>query len=130
MILPLVTRLLERPPDDEDHFKATVWVIIRHTLIDLFRKHFGPRGWGSNTQLAAAELDDAMTTDHRARRDARLDILPLVAALPDAEADLIICYYFLDMKMEEIAALHDVDRGTVRHRLNAIKVKLGKHFDG
>ena len=126
VILPLIVRLLEVPPQDADHFRATVWVIIRHTLINLVRKEFGPRGWGSNAHLGGSELAEASTTDHHALLDAKLDILPLVAELPDDEADLIISRYFLDMEIAEIAAQHGVDRGTIRRRLNAIKVKLGK----
>jgi RNA polymerase sigma factor (sigma-70 family) len=129
VMLSLIVRLFEVPPQDEDHFRATVWVIIRHTLINLVRKEFGPRGWGSNAHLGGSELAEAITTDHRARRDAKLDILLFVAELSDDEADLIISRYFLNKEMEEIAEQHGVDRGTIRRRLNAILVKLGKRFE-
>ena len=126
-IFPLVTRLLEHPPNDESHYRATVWLIIRRTLIGLVRKQFGPAGWGKNA-AAAALLEEASSTDHRSTRDDRLDIMELVVKLPDDEADLIICRFFLGLPMEEIARQHGVDRSTMRHRIYAILAKLGKSF--
>ncbi len=128
VVFPLAGRLLEHPPRDEAHFRATVWLIIRRTLIGLVRKQFGPAGWGRNAG-SAAEFEDARTTDHRSDRDNRLDILELVAGLPDDEADLIVCRFFLGLEMEEIARQHSVDRGTVRRRISAILASLGKHFE-
>jgi RNA polymerase sigma factor (sigma-70 family) len=129
VMLPLITRLLEHPPTSESHYRATVWLIIRRTLLDLIRSHFGPHGWGRNAELGAPELEQAGTTDHRTTREDQMDIFALVAQLPDDEADLIARRFFQGQEMESIAMELGVDRATVRRRIKAILLKLGKYFD-
>jgi RNA polymerase sigma factor (sigma-70 family) len=120
VMLRLVQALFNARPETEDEFVARIWQAIPRTLTDLVRKHYGPRGDGRNARIGVPELGDAETTDHRATRDVRLDIRDLVADLPMEDAELIMARYYMDLEVQQIAAMYGVDRSTVGRRLNRI----------
>jgi RNA polymerase sigma factor (sigma-70 family) len=129
VIGPLVIRLFSMAPETAEHFRNLVWLTIRHTLLDLVRKHSGPEKRRRRVKVGGPEFDDAVDIDRRKHHDLRLDIRQRIAELPDEEADLIICRFYLDMEIQEIAALLGVDRATVRRRLTKILDQLGKSLE-
>ena len=62
--------------------------------------------------------------DGRARIDAGLDATRLLAALPDAQRAVVILRHFHDLSEDDVAAILDIPRGTVKSRLHHAMAKL------
>ncbi|QEH35661.1 hypothetical protein OJF2_42160 [Aquisphaera giovannonii] len=118
----LMGPVFETPPETEEHFRAIVWLVISHTLVNLVRKYYGPEGDGRHFEAAFAEPTDPATTDGRAVRDARLDIPEILAGLPEADAELIVAHYFLGREIQEIADSRGEHRATTsRHHMRILR---------
>ena len=50
--------------------------------------------------------------------------------LPGKYKDVILCFYFLDMSIKEIAQALNVKEGTVKSRLSRAKIKLKEKLEG
>ena len=122
---------LEQLPCTDVEVKAYInllRLIIHHTLLDLARKYFGPHGWLTKNKLGGAEAEDDGTTDHHSRLDLGIDLQKVLAELPEKDAELLRFRYWHGMEIQEIAALLDKDRGTIRRHLRRIEDDLGKRF--
>jgi RNA polymerase sigma-70 factor, ECF subfamily len=61
---------------------------------------------------------DGTAPDGIARRDAAIDASRLLAALPEAQRAAVLLRYYHDLPEEEVAAILDCPRGTVKSRLH------------
>lgn len=55
---------------------------------------------------------------------ARIDVARLLAALPEAQRAVVVLRHFHDLGEDEVAAILDVPRGTVKSRLHHAMAKL------
>lgn len=62
--------------------------------------------------------------DPLARVQAGLDVARLLAALPEAQRAVVVLRHFHDLGEDEVAAILDVPRGTVKSRLHHAMAKL------
>jgi RNA polymerase sigma-70 factor (ECF subfamily) len=61
---------------------------------------------------------DAVAPDLVARRGAAIDASRLLAALPEAQRAAVLLRYYHDLPEDEVAAILDCPRGTVKSRLH------------
>jgi len=74
------------------------------------------RDWHRRPPPEPAEVDDVATTD--AHVDAAIDARRLLAALPEPQRSEVILRYYHDLGEDEVAAVLDCPRGTVKSRLH------------
>ena len=67
---------------------------------------------------------DHGVTDPSAAIDAALDARRLLAALPEAQRSAVILRYYHDLPEDEVAAILDCPRGTVKSRLHPAMRRL------
>lgn len=85
------------------------------------------RDWRRRPPMDPVDPDDAARLADRDAsdgRDARLDARRLLAALPDAQRAVVILRCFHDLGEDEVAAILDIPRGTVKSRLHHAMAKL------
>ena len=84
------------------------------------------RDWRRRPPAEPAEPEDAarLAAPDPAGRDAALDARRLLAALPEAQRAVVILRYFHDLGEDEVAAILDIPRGTVKSRLHHAMAKL------
>ncbi|NLJ90828.1 MAG: sigma-70 family RNA polymerase sigma factor [Clostridiales bacterium] len=64
------------------------------------------------------------------REETNKIIRATVMELPGKYKDVILCFYFLDMSIKEIAQALNVKEGTVKSRLSRAKIKLKEKLEG
>ncbi len=104
--------------------KATVFRV----LVEQARKLYGPWGFGRRNELGSDALGEPATTDHRSRRDARIDFPEFLATLSPEDAELFILRYSYNLKPKMIATLSGIAPSTVRRRLRNITEKFRDGF--
>lgn len=79
-----------------------------------------------DTSPAWRELPGGRTgpTDPTAASDAALDARRLLAALPEAQRNVVILRYYHDLGEDEVAAILGCPRGTVKSRLHTAMARL------
>ena len=85
------------------------------------------RDWRRRPPLEPVDPDDTgrlAAPDRHAPIDAGLDARRLLAALPEAQRAVVILRHFHDLGEDEVAAILDIPRGTVKSRLHHAMAKL------
>lgn len=76
------------------------------------------RDWHRRPPPEPQLLDDGAAPDVSARTDAALDAEQLLARLPDAQREVVVLRYYEDLSEDEVAAILDIPKGTVKSRLH------------
>lgn len=74
--------------------------------------------------VAAEHAQSLVAADDGARVDAGLDAARLLAALPEAQRAVVILRHFHDLGEDDVAAILDIPRGTVKSRLHHAMARL------
>lgn len=139
-LLRLCKALSEVKPESPRHFWNLAAQHIRWELLDLARRHFGPRGIGVNHHT---DGDDKA----REGRNGILDNLPArtgeptspeewaqlleeVEKLPEQEREVFGLLWEDDLTQEEAAAVLKVSLKTVKRRWQLARLKLRRRLDG
>ena len=85
------------------------------------------RDWRRRPPLEAADPDRTAAEpapDAGPSHEAAIDAARLLAALPEAQRAVVILRHFHDLGEDEVAAILDIPRGTVKSRLHAAMARL------
>ena len=125
-LIPYLERAEVEPCSSAERFYGLVAMVLRHTLIDVARKHFGslqghPIGTGMEASHPLLQESSGLN-DWRER----LRIHELVERLPPADRRLIEMHLYLGFGTGEIARRLGIHAGNASRRLAAAKEKLGQ----
>ncbi len=118
---------------DVRHFINLATLQIRRELIDLGRKHFGPRGMGRNHHTDHHPADDPGGT----LAEASVEPVDLeewtafheaVATLPDAEREVVDLLFYDGVSHDTAADMLGLSVRTVRRRWQEARVRLHKRL--
>jgi RNA polymerase sigma-70 factor (ECF subfamily) len=76
------------------------------------------RDWHRRQPGGASDLDPAADVAAPAANDAGLDVERLLARLPEAQREVVALRYLHDLSEDEVAAMLDIPKGTVKSRLH------------
>ncbi len=76
------------------------------------------RDWHRRAPPEPQEREDEPAPDVQARTDAALDAEQLLARLPAAQREVVVLRYYEDLSEDEVAAILDIPKGTVKSRLH------------
>jgi RNA polymerase sigma-70 factor (ECF subfamily) len=120
--------------DVEDLYQETWLRVVRHAPRFDPRRRFSTwlfqiavnlcRDWHRRPPPEPRELADDTTMDGGARRDAALDAEKLLARLPERQREVIVLRYYHDLTEEDVAAILDIPKGTVKSRLHEAIARL------
>jgi len=137
-VIRLHRSLTEVKPQSVQHFLALATTQIRRTLVDLARHHFGPLGQAAkhHTDAGGPKSDGGDIVRNAADTDQRPETLQSWAAfheavgdLPDDQREVFELVWYGDMGRKDIANLLGVSEPTVKRRLRAARVALGRIVD-
>lgn len=98
--------------------KFSTWMF--QIAVNLCRDQQRRRGAEPSDQITAAESSPAASIE------ARVDAARLLDRLPEAQREVLVLRYYLDLSEEEIATIADCPRGTVKSRLHNALAKLSR----
>jgi RNA polymerase sigma-70 factor (ECF subfamily) len=132
-LLRLDRALRQAPPNDTRHFLRLAALQIRRTLIDLARKHDGPRGIAARYESAyispggeGDELERFVDASEPASLEAWTAFHEAVERLPDDEREVFQLIWYHGMTQVEAAGILGVNDRSVRRRWVASRVSLGR----
>jgi len=137
-VMRLHRSLCDVKPQSVQHFLALATTQIRRTLIDLARHHFGPQGQAAkhHTDAGGTNSDGGDIVRNKADTDRSPESLESWAAfheavgnLPDGPREVFEFVWYGDMGRKEIADVLGVSEPTVKRRLRAARVHLGRVLD-
>jgi RNA polymerase sigma-70 factor (ECF subfamily) len=76
------------------------------------------------TEPAGEETLRAVTECHLERRERQRHLAAAISRLPEAEHRVVVLFYFLGRKIDEIAAILGMPRGTVGKRLYSARIAI------
>ena len=97
--------------------RFSTWLF--HIAVNLCRD-WHRRARGNTLSLA----DDAAPTEEPRCPDAALDAARLLAQLPDPQREVVILRFYHDLTEEQMAAMLDCPKGTVKSRLHNALARL------
>lgn len=103
--------------------RAFLYQIARHTCIDMARQ----RHWQEAPLEAAPEL--AASDSALAEWQATWQLRQMVAALPEAQREIVLLRFGQDLTLREIAAITNLPLRTVQSRLRAALKVLKRHYE-
>ncbi|QDT38731.1 sigma-70 family RNA polymerase sigma factor [Stratiformator vulcanicus] len=119
---------------DARHFYRSAALIVRRTMIDMARHHFGPEGAARQHQTQAAGRGgdsesrlpyEGGSETHRPDTLAEWsDFHQLVEGLDDDSREMFDLLYYHGLTQEEAATVLDASARTVRRRWRAAKLEL------
>ena len=121
-------------PESPRHFYNLAATQIRHVLLDLARRYYGPEGLGSHHDTAAGPTEDdpspryeqADTTGEPGSLAEWTEFHEQVEALPEEEREVFNLIWYEQMTQEEAAAVLVVTTRTIRRRWQAARYRLTK----
>jgi RNA polymerase sigma factor (sigma-70 family) len=111
---------------------------IRHELLDLAKRHYGPHGQGANHATLSPD-DDTLVRGNEAVADPAEDPSRLaawgefheqIAALPEEERETFDLLYYQGLTQAEAAELLGVSERTVKRRWQAARLALHDALGG
>lgn len=103
--------------------RALLYQIARHTCIDMARRRYlQDEPLEKMPEPAAEDPGFARAQSHQTLRE-------LVAALPEAQREIVLLRFGQDLTLREIAAVTELPLRTVQSRLRAALKKLRTTFD-
>jgi len=131
-MLRLHTVLGEVRVESERHFFNLAAVMIRRTLLDLAKHHFGPQGGAANHHTDGIPADEPGGTVHRAsdpaaeptNLDGWSDFHAQVEKLPDEEREVVNLLYYESLSQEEAARVLGISLRTVKRRWQSARCRL------
>lgn len=76
------------------------------------------RDWHRRPPPQPGEVADGAAPDQRQRTEAALDAQQLLAHLPAAQREVVVLRYYHDLSEDEVAAILEIPKGTVKSRLH------------
>jgi RNA polymerase sigma-70 factor (ECF subfamily) len=121
--------------DVEDLYQETWLRVVRHIRRFDPTRRFSTwlfqiavnlcRDWHRRAPPDVAPLgDEEAAPAELGRREAALDAAALLARLPEAQRAVVILRYYHDLTEEEVAAILDCPKGTVKSRLHQALARL------
>jgi RNA polymerase sigma-70 factor (ECF subfamily) len=131
-MLRLHTALGEVRVESVRHFFNLAGVMIRRTLLDLAKHHFGPLGAAANHHTDSIPADEPGGTVHRTSDpaaeptdlDGWSDFHAQVEKLPDEEREVVNLLYYESLPQEEAARVLGVSLRTVKRRWQSARCRL------
>lgn len=142
----LLYRLTGNAADAEELFQETLYRALRASgtydasrrfkpwlyaiAVNLARDRLSRRSHRANPELRAVEdLPEADPKEREAEWLARADVTRALAALPEAQRDVVLMRYFEGFEEAEIAEAAGIPRGTVKSRLHHALRKMREILD-
>ena len=100
----------------KESFKAWLITIAKNKCTDYYRR--------CRDEISLEALDGTETVQSRYGLTERSDVLDTMDALAQNERQILLLYYFEEMKQSEIAGRLDIPLGTVKSRLNTARRKF------
>src|SRR5262249_13050160 len=105
---------------------------IRHELLDLAKRHYGPHGQGANHATSPPDADPlvrgneavADPAEDPGRLAAWAEFHEQIAALPDEEREVFDLLWYQGLSQAEAADLLGVSERTVKRRWQTARLKL------
>lgn len=127
----LYRALADAPPKTPLEFYRLAALQIRRELLDLARRHYGPRGQAAHhISVGDSPVEGADQTHDPERIDDWSEFHRQVEALPDAERAVADLLYYQGLSQEDAATLLDVDVRTVQRRWQRVRVELHRGLKG
>ena len=82
------------------------------------------RDWHRRRPPDAQEVVDGPGPAVLERREAALDAAGLLARLPEAQREIVVLRYFHDLSEDEVAAILNIPKGTVKSRMHHAIARL------
>jgi len=102
--------------DSNRRFSTWLFQIAVNLCRDWHRRP-PPEPASPSAEPAAAELE---------RTDAALDATQLLARLPAAQREVVVLRYYHDLSEDEVAAVLDIPKGTVKSRMHQAIARLAE----
>jgi RNA polymerase sigma-70 factor (ECF subfamily) len=122
--------------DVEDLYQETWLRVVRHADRFDAGRRFSTwlfqiavnlcRDWQRRPPPEAHELTDAPAPAELERSDAALDAAQLLGRLPPAQREVVILRYYHDLSEDEVAAILDIPKGTVKSRMHQAIARLAQ----
>lgn len=137
--LRLYRTLSQLVPNDARAFTGLVATHIRRELIDLARKHAGPRSFAANHETNVRQVDgeeqikinDALgPADSLDHLDRWTRMHEAAASLPEEERELFNLAWYMGLKQEDISMLLGCSLRTVKRRWESAKQLLNNAVHG
>ncbi len=137
-MLRLHRALAEVQPQTVRHFFNLAAVMIRRTLLDLVKHHFGPHGQGANhhTDGQPADEEGGLLHDQADAAGEPADLEQWsafhaqVEALPDEEKEVVNLIWYEALTQEEAAQVLGVSLRTVKRRWQSARCRLHEALNG
>lgn len=134
-MLRLHRALADVKPESVRHFFNLAAVMIRRTLLDLAKHHFGPHGQGTKHHTDGQPPDEAGGAIHdRAEQPDDLEAWSAfhthVDALPDDEREVVNLVWYEGLTQEEAAGVLGISLRTLKRRWQSARCRLYDALNG
>jgi RNA polymerase sigma-70 factor (ECF subfamily) len=134
-MLRLHRALADVKPESVRHFFNLAAVMIRRTLLDLAKHHFGPHGQGAKHHTDGQPPDEAGGAIHeRAEQPDDLEAWSAfhaqVEALPGDEREVVNLIWYEGLTQEEAAGVLGVSLRTLKRRWQSARCRLYDALNG
>ncbi len=121
--------LAEVPVESVRHFFNLAAVQVRRELLDLAKRHFGPRGDGANHHTDGQAADDEGGSLHgRAAEPEDLEgwtaFHACIEALPEAEREAFNLLFYQGLTQDEAAGVLGISLRTLKRRWHSARLML------
>lgn len=131
-MLRLCVALEEVKPESVRHFFNLAALMVRRTLLDLAKRHFGPNGIASNHHTDRIPQIEAGETIHRLHDPANepndlegWSAFHLhVGTLPDEEQEVVHLLFYEGLTQEEAAKVLEISLRTLNRRWQSARCRL------
>jgi RNA polymerase sigma-70 factor (ECF subfamily) len=125
--------------DVEDLYQETWLRVVRHADRFDAGRRFSTwlfqiavnlcRDWHRRPPPEPRTLEDEPSAGELERSDATLDAARLLARLPEGQREVVVLRYFHDLSEDDVAAILDIPKGTVKSRMHQAIARLASLVD-
>lgn len=123
----------EMQPESPRHFYNLAATHCRRVLIDMTRKHFGPKGIGTSHETDGEQIHQGQAEDNGAAPSNIIEwtnFHEAVEKLPEEEKEVFSLLWYEEMSQAEAAEVLGISVRTIKRRWQSARCILGSKLDG